>query len=71
MNNSSIERKYYKLSSNWFRTSNPTTFSTKIMTGGCINSGMISRILRKEEARASADCFCRPKHKLSSGINYN
>lgn len=47
------------------QTSNPTTFSTNIITGGFEVCDINSRILRNENARASSDCFWRPTNQTS------
>lgn len=47
------------------QTSNPTTFSTNNIFGGCLVWGISSRILRKENARASPDCFWRPNQYVN------
>lgn len=57
--NSHIEQNYEE------QTSNPTTFSTNNILGGWEVFGISSRILRKENALASPECFWRPNGTMS------
>ena len=46
------------------RTSNPTTFSIKSISGAWDNCGISSRMLRNENNRVSFQSFWRPKYRL-------
>lgn len=53
--------KQVKLKS-YQQTSKPTTFSTNNISGGFNIDGINSRIVRNDNARASAEPFCNPEH---------
>lgn len=53
----------------FIQTSKPTTFSTNNIFGGCSMWCIRSIILIKEKARASAECFWRPKNNVFRNLH--